>query len=254
MRAPCPTSGKLGKRKGTCNREVRTVAFKFVAYLRITYGEYAAQCKCCTTFRIAPEGVLPKAHYDNKVRDLVLDRFLNEGMNIDLVLESLRREFLLELSTEFVYEVLRGRAEQLDMAGHRRKVLLLRAGAPEIIVPDAVLREVGGRGAADPVFQEILWAVWLKIVPTLPTPPQVRVWNFGAGESAVLALALNDRDCEAVLDDRDARRCAQTLKIGVRGTLGLVVLAKQIGSIPSARPVVEQLRRSGLYLTDDVTN
>jgi transposase-like protein len=67
--------------------------------------------------------VLPKAHYDNKVRDLVLDRILKDGMNINRVLESLRREFLLELSTGFVYDVLRDRVEQLNMAEHRRMVL-----------------------------------------------------------------------------------------------------------------------------------
>jgi predicted nucleic acid-binding protein len=48
---------------------------------------------------------------------------------------------------------------------------LLRAGVPEIIVPDAVLQEVSARGAADPVYQEILRTTWLKIAPALPTPP-----------------------------------------------------------------------------------
>ena len=94
-KAPCPKCGKLGKRKRTCTREVRTVAFKAVAYLKITYGEYKAQCECCTTSRNTPEGVLPKAHYDNKVRDLVLDRIIKDGMSIERILESLRREFLL---------------------------------------------------------------------------------------------------------------------------------------------------------------
>ena len=113
----------MGKRKRTCTREVRTVAFKAVAYLKITYGEYTARCQCCTTFRNTPEGVLPKAHYDNKVRDLVLDRIIKDGMSIERILESLRREFLLELSSGFVYNVLRDRAEELDMSEHRRKVL-----------------------------------------------------------------------------------------------------------------------------------
>jgi Transposase len=122
-KAPCPECGKSGRRKRTCTREVRTVAYKAVAYLRITYGEYTAQCQCCKTFRNTPEDVLPKAHYDNKVRDLVLDRILKDGMSIERVLESLRREFLLELSTGFVYDVLRDRAKQLDLSEHRRKVL-----------------------------------------------------------------------------------------------------------------------------------
>jgi len=56
---------------------VRTVAYKAIAVLEITYGEYAARCDCCTTFHNCPEGVLPKAKYDNRVRDLVLDRLLN---------------------------------------------------------------------------------------------------------------------------------------------------------------------------------
>src|SRR5437588_12484637 len=82
-KAPCPTCGKRGRRKRTVTRTVRTVAYKAVASLEITYGEYQARCGCCTTFRNTPENVLPKAKYDNKVRDLVLDRVLKDGMSIE---------------------------------------------------------------------------------------------------------------------------------------------------------------------------
>src|SRR3954452_15833851 len=123
-KAPCPECGRLGRRKRTLTpRRVRTVAYKTVVYLEITCGEYRAKCDCCTTFRNTPEGVLPRAHYDNKVRDLVLDRILKDGMNIERTLESLRREFLLDLSTGFIYDVLHDRVEQLDLAAHRRMVL-----------------------------------------------------------------------------------------------------------------------------------
>ncbi len=122
-KAPCPKCGKLGRRKRTFTRRVRTVAFKKVAYLEITCGEYGARCGCRKTFRNSPEGVLPRALYDNKVRDLVLDRVLHDDMSIERTLESLRREFLLDLSTGFVYDVLHDRARELDMSGHRRKVL-----------------------------------------------------------------------------------------------------------------------------------
>src|SRR6185312_16082996 len=102
---------------------VRTLAYKAVAFLEVTYGEYAARCGCCTTFRNGPDRVPQKAKYDYRVRALVLDRLLKDGMSIERALESIRREFLLDLSTGFVYDVLRDRVAELDMAAHRRKVL-----------------------------------------------------------------------------------------------------------------------------------
>ncbi|MBV8266212.1 MAG: transposase [Planctomycetaceae bacterium] len=123
-KAPCPKCGKHGRRKRKLPpRRVRTVAYKAVAYLEIIGGEYQARCSCCTTFRSTPEGVLPRALYDNKVRDLVLGRTLKDGMNVEQTLESLDREFLLDLSTGFVYDVLQDHAADLDMAAHRRTVL-----------------------------------------------------------------------------------------------------------------------------------
>ncbi len=122
-KAPCPKCGKLGRRKRTFTRRVRTAAFKKVAYLEITCGEYGARCGCRKTFRNSPEGVLPRALYGNKVRDLVLGRVLHDGMSIERTLESLRREFLLDLSTGFVDDVLHDRARELDLSGHRREVL-----------------------------------------------------------------------------------------------------------------------------------
>jgi hypothetical protein len=123
-KSPCPTCGKLGRRKRILPpRRVRTVAYMTIAYLEITCGEYRARCDCCTTFRNTPDGVLPRAAYDNEVRDLVLARIIEDGTSIERTLESLRREFLLDLSPGFVYDLLRDRAAQLDLAGHRRSVL-----------------------------------------------------------------------------------------------------------------------------------
>ena len=44
----------------------------------------------------------------------------------------------------------------------------------------------------------------------------------------------------------------RALNIGTRGTIGLIVLARQIDSIPAARPVLEQVRQAGLFVTDDL--
>ena len=123
-KALCPKCGKRGRRKRILPpRLVRTVVFKKIAFLNVTCGEYQAWCGCCKTFRSSPEGVLSRARYDNKVRELVLDRIIKDGMNIEQTMESLQREFLLDLSTGFVYNVLRDSAKDLDMAKHRRKVM-----------------------------------------------------------------------------------------------------------------------------------
>jgi transposase-like protein len=67
--------------------------------------------------------VEPRALHDNKVRDAVLDRILDDGMSVEQVLRSMRRDFLLDLSDGFVYDCLNQRVRQLDLADHRRWVL-----------------------------------------------------------------------------------------------------------------------------------
>jgi transposase-like protein len=122
-KAPCPTCGKLGRRKATHNRSVRTLAYKRVVYLDVSYGEYRARCSCCTTFRTTPPGIEPRALYDNAVRQAVLDRILDDGMSVERVLASMRRDFLLDLSDGFIYDCLDWQARRLDLADHRRWVL-----------------------------------------------------------------------------------------------------------------------------------
>lgn len=122
-KAPCPTCGKLGRRKRTHCRDVRTIAYKEIAILRITYGEYESRCGCCKSFRTHPDGVLPKAKYDNKVREAVLEGILEDQLNVEAVLRRMKRDFLLDLSTGFIYDCIHDAVRDLDMAEHRHHVL-----------------------------------------------------------------------------------------------------------------------------------
>src|SRR6266699_146921 len=74
-RAPCPHCGRLGRRKRLRHRRVRTLAYRRVAWLEVTYAEYRARCGCRKYFRTWPLDVPPKADYDAAVRQAVLDRF-----------------------------------------------------------------------------------------------------------------------------------------------------------------------------------
>lgn len=127
-KAPCPFCGRLAKRVRTGEREVRTIAYHKIAYLRITYGEYQPCCGCCRSFRTSPEDVMPRAKYDNKVRQAVLDRILDDGMNVEATLRSLKRDFHLDLSSGFIYDCLHDAVAQVQMGEHRQHVLAVFSG------------------------------------------------------------------------------------------------------------------------------
>lgn len=119
-RAPCPHCGTLGHRKDTFTRTVRGIAYGVILLVHVTTAEYRARCACCYTFRTQVEGIEPKAKYTNSVRDAVLDRLLDDGMNLERIRQALQGDFFLELSTGFVYDCLRWKVAQLNLADYRR--------------------------------------------------------------------------------------------------------------------------------------
>lgn len=80
----------------------------------------------------------------------------------------------------------------------------------------------------------------------------IAAWDLGIGESEVLAWARQHAGYEAILDDRAARNCATTLRIPVRGTLGIVLLAKREGLVSKAEPVLRELMQAGLRIDERV--
>jgi len=130
----------------------------------------------------------------------------------------------------------------------------LRLVADEIVVPDAVAAEIRRRGREDPTAQALAALPWLQVIGTPPVPPVLQSWDLGPGESSVLTWCLAKPGTEAIIDDLAARSFAATHGIPVRGTLGLVLIAKQRGRIEQARPIVEEMRRAGMWLSDAVLN
>jgi Transposase len=121
--APCPTCGRRGRRKRVLRRRLRTLAYRRVAWLEVTYAEYQARCRCRKYFRTWPLDVPPKADYDGTVRSAILDRLLGDRLNVEQTKVALRRDFLLELSDGFLYDCLRWQVARLDLGQHRRLVL-----------------------------------------------------------------------------------------------------------------------------------
>jgi hypothetical protein len=120
---PCPTCGRHGRRKRRLQRTVRSLAYGQVVWLHVFYAEYRARCSCRKYFRSCPPNVCPKADYDNLVRQAVLNRILDDGLNVERTRAAMRRDFLLELSSGFIYDCLDWGLTRLQEAPQRRAAL-----------------------------------------------------------------------------------------------------------------------------------
>jgi hypothetical protein len=127
-RHPCPHCGQPGRRKRLLHRRIRSLAYRQVAYLDVHYAEYQARCACCRSFRSWPLDVPAKADYDGLVRQAVLDRLLDDGLNVARTRQALQRDFFLNLSEGFVYDCLRWQVARLDLTPHRQLVLAQFSG------------------------------------------------------------------------------------------------------------------------------
>lgn len=128
---------------------------------------------------------------------------------------------------------------------------LLKDLSDELLLPEAVLAEVLAGPESDPA-RLALAAGWATGQAPAAIRNEVLEWGLGAGETAVIALAMDRPGSTAVLDDSAARACAKTFGVPILGTLGVVLRAKKRGLISSAADVLRSVRSAGLYLDEQV--
>ena len=121
-------------------------------------------------------------------------------------------------------------------------------------MPKPVATEILHRGQQDITAKAIEQIDWLITQPVSQIPTIITEWHLGAGGSSVLALANEHPGTETIIDDLAGIKCAACLNIPVRGTLGVVLIAKKRGLIPKARPVIEDMMSTGLYLSRKVVD
>jgi predicted nucleic acid-binding protein len=116
----------------------------------------------------------------------------------------------------------------------------------EIWIPNAVvleLREGQQRGYDVPVPSAF---------EPQSIPPELTTLDLGMGEVAALALALETPHRIVLLDDGLARRTAQASGLTVWGTLRVLLEAKSQGLTESIAPLVDRLRDSGMWISEDI--
>src|SRR5215212_7624361 len=151
---PCPTCGKSGRRKRHLRRRIRSLAYRQEAFLDVHYAEYKARCGCRKYFRSWPLGVPAKSDYDEAVRQAVLGRLLDDGLNVERTRAAMKRDFLLELSSGFVYDCLDWGLTRLNEAQQRRAARQTFSGV--LCIDELHLGEHTLLLATDPISDQII--------------------------------------------------------------------------------------------------
>jgi predicted nucleic acid-binding protein len=129
---------------------------------------------------------------------------------------------------------------------------ILETLSETLVIPEAVAAEIRAGHQQDAAQRWLTAAGNAYIRQAQPVDMIIAGWDLGAGESAVLTWARQQSESEAVLDDRAARNCVVALNIPIRGTLGVLLLAKREGILERVRPAFEALIEAGLHITPDI--
>ncbi len=139
-------------------------------------------------------------------------------------------------------------ASPLILLGKIDRLNLIFRLSSRVMVPEGVAVELRAGSVTDAARAWIDNEGAAAITPVERVDPLVAAWDLGLGESHVLTLCRQLPAAEAILDDRAARNCAAGLGIHVRGTVSLIVLAKQRGIIAKAKPLLDGLLQKGIRI------
>lgn len=141
-------------------------------------------------------------------------------------------------------------ASPLISLGKIQKLDLLSIIYQRIWVPSAVWEEIKAGPDGPSLVQNLEQMANVTVVATPPPSDDLLNWNLGKGESSVIALALARPPAELILDDRAAARCANFHALKVRGTLGLLLLAKESGALQEIKSSLLALTENGFWISD----
>lgn len=128
---------------------------------------------------------------------------------------------------------------------------LLRDLYTEVWIPREVEKEF--LVVDETFYREVLnKAPWIKVVDVTDSQSATIYQSIDAGEAEVLALAVEHDAQLVILDENKARQRATKIGLKVKGTLGVLLEAKEEGLIVAIKPLLIQLRTNGIRLSESL--
>ena len=133
---------------------------------------------------------------------------------------------------------------------------LLRDQFCEVLIPRAVYEELrvqenllGSQGVRDAIE-----AGWIRI-EAVKQDPLVRAMqrDLDKGEAEAIVLAMQVNAEWVLMDERDGRKAAKSMKLKVVGVLGILLKAQREGRLGSLKQAMDRLReKAGFYVRPDL--
>lgn len=126
------------------------------------------------------------------------------------------------------------------------KMYLLRDIFGQVIIPQQVYDEV--TTGNHPAVEQVRSATWLEI-RTVSDEQKVinlqRQTSLDRGESAAIVLAEELNAQRLLIDEWAGREVAKARNLPIIGTVGILLIAKQQGLMPTVKPILDDLIRAG---------
>jgi len=113
-----------------------------------------------------------------------------------------------------------------------------------VIIPQAVANELANSTEEDIRIKSMLSLEWIQVKQTTNLELVACLtdeYNLDLGEAEAIALALELKADELLIDERLGRREAVRLGLSITGVLGILLVAKSRGLISRVQPIMEAL-------------
>jgi len=118
----------------------------------------------------------------------------------------------------------------------------------QIVAPSAVRREFERLATFDKRFKGLAFPSFIRIEDPSAIPEELKsAIALDEGEIAALALALERKINDVLIDERPAREAAVRLGLRVSGLLGVLIRARRSGLIGSVKPLLLRLQNEAEF-------
>ncbi|MCK4761207.1 MAG: DUF3368 domain-containing protein [Candidatus Aminicenantes bacterium] len=126
---------------------------------------------------------------------------------------------------------------------------ILKSVYGEIIISRGVFEEYE-RGKQKKYYIDISHFDWIKIVDITNRKPLEFIVDLDKGEAESIVLAEEIKAERLIIDEIRGRNFAKSKGLGITGTIGVLLKAKERGFLQEVLPLVFELKEKGMWIDD----